>query len=270
MIALACLSLVAACWAMWPAEPSKRGKTFLDGTEVPRRLGGRTWLRRGASLAGLLGAVTLVAPRTLVWVLPALVASVTISWLIAQANAEKARRSASDEVVQVCQAVAAQLRSGDIPARALARVAVDSPLLQPVAATQAIGGSVPAALQALAARPGCGGLASLARSWQLCQITGAPIAQAASRVAEGMREDAAAARMVAAELAAPRATGRMLAALPALGIGLGFVSGGDPLDFLCGTLIGQACFAGAICLVSAGLVWTTLLGRVPEMEEERR
>ena len=72
----------------------------------------------------------------------------------------------------------------------------------------------------------------MARSWQLCQVTGAPIADAANRVADGLRADAATERLVAAELAAPRASGRMLAALPVLGIGLGFVGGGNPIDFL--------------------------------------
>lgn len=267
MIALACGALGVACWAFWPANPSARAVAWLAGsTAQPRR--GRARLLRVLGLLGLLGSVALVAPRALTWVVPGLTAALTLGWLVRQSRADKARRTAADEVVQACQAVAAQLRVGDIPARALARVAVDSPLLQPVAAAQAIGGDVPAALRAVAARPGCGGLMSLARSWLLCQTTGAPIASAATRVAEGLRADSATERLVAAELAAPRATGRMLAALPALGIGLGYVGGGSPVDFLGRTLVGQACLAAAICLVCGGLVWTTLLGRAPDWEGE--
>ena len=98
-------------------------------------------------------------------------------------------------------------------------------------------------------------------------MTGAPIADAANRVADGLRSDAAAERLVEAELAAPRASGRMLAALPALGIALGYVSGGDPIAFLSGTWVGQLCLAAAVCLVCAGLVWTTLLSRVGPADE---
>ena len=57
----------------------------------------------------------------------------------------------------------------------------------------------------------------------------------------------------------PRATGRLLTALPLLGIGMGFVSGGDPVAFLTTTMIGKACLVGAVVLVCAGLVWTELL-----------
>ena len=78
-----------------------------------------------------------------------------------------------------------------------------------------------------------------------------------------MRAEAAAERLVASELASPRATGKMLALLPLLGIGLGFAGGGDPLVFLLGGLVGRICLAAAVCLVCAGLVWTTLLGRLP-------
>lgn len=265
MIALSCLALAAACWAWLPADPSRRAAAWLAGSLTPRRQGGRPWLSY-LGLLWALGMVAVLAPQLLVWVVPGLVIGVTAGWLIAQSRADKVRRAAADEVVLACQAVATQLRVGDIPAQALMRVAADSALLQPVAATQAIGGDVPAALRAVAGAPGCAGLLSLSRSWQLCQTTGAPLAGAATRVAEGLRSDAAAERMVAAELAAPRATGRMLAALPLLGIGLGFVGGGNPIDFLGGTLVGRICLAAAICLVCGGLVWTTLLGRMPDLE----
>lgn len=216
---------------------------------------------------GLL-AVAATVPGLLVWAVPGLAAATTVSWLIARARAEKMRHRNADDVVQACQALAAQLRIGDIPAQALSRVALDTPLLVQVAATQAIGGDVPAALRSAAARPGCEGLAALARAWQLCQLTGAPVARAVGQVSEGMRAAAAAERLVASELASTRATGRMLAALPLLGIGLGFVGGGNPIEFLLGTAVGGACLAIAVCLVCAGLIWTTRLGQPPSGRQE--
>ena len=75
--------------------------------------------------------------------------------------------------------------------------------------------------------------------------------------------DAAAERLVAGELAAPRATGKLLAGLPLLGIAMGYLTGGDPVDFLINQPLGRIALAAAICLVCAGLVWTTLLGSAP-------
>lgn len=268
MIAVACLSFGAWLLAWWPPTPSRRVASWLAGRGQARRPPGSSyWPILLAGLAGL-GVVWVLVPAGLVWAVPAMVVSGTIGWLVVGARAEKRRHDNAAEVVQACLAVAAQLRVGDIAAVALARVAADSPLLAPVAATQVIGGDVPAALRAVAVRPGCAGLASLARSWQLCQLTGAPIAAAATRVAEGLRAEAAAERLVAAELAAPRASGRLLALLPVLGVGLGFVAGGNPVEFLLGTFGGQICLVAAISLVCAGMVWTTRLGRLRTEGEE--
>ncbi|WP_341729149.1 pilus assembly protein TadB [Brooklawnia sp.] len=262
MISLACLALAGSLVCWWPADPSHRVSAWLNRSG--RSAVTRSWTGwvRGLTIAAALAVCASLAPRLLVWVIPGLVVLATAGWLVVNARAEKARHHNGDEVVQACLAVATQLRVGDIPSAALARVAGDSPLLQPVAATHAIGGDVPAALRVAAGRPGCAGLAALGRSWQLCQITGAPIADAAARVAEGLRAEAAAERLVSSELASPRASGRMLALLPLMGIGLGFTGGGDPLAFLAGTQGGRICLAAAICLVCAGLVWTTLLGRL--------
>lgn len=267
MIVSACLALGLTCLLWWPANPSPRASGWLQDAERNRRRGPRASGIPLLAAAVLVGATTLIAPRALVWLVPALAAAGTVGWLVQQSQAERSRQQAANEVVHACQAVAAQLKVGDVPARALARVAADTPLLRPVAATQAIGGDVPAALRTLAERPGCQGLLALARSWELCQATGAPISDVANRVAEGLRADAGSERLVAAELAAARASGRMLAGLPALGIGLGFVSGGNPIEFLGSTLIGQTCLAAAICLVCGGLVWTTLLGRISARED---
>lgn len=264
MIWLAAASCLVACWTLGPGPGARAQRILQDAQRRERSLG---WLRWGWLLAGL-GVLGLAAPRLLVWVVPGLVAVLTAGWLIAQSRAERQRQTNAEEVVQACQAVAAQLRVGDIPAVALARVAADSPLLAPVAATQAIGADVPAALRAAGQQPGGAGLASLGRAWQLCQLTGAPVARAANQVADSLRAEAAAERLVASELAAPRASGRLLAGLPLLGLGMGFAGGGNPIDFLTGTLVGQLCLAAAVCLVCAGLVWTTLLGRLPPIGDE--
>ena len=268
MIVLACAALAGCLICWWPANPSARAATRMKPADRPRLSTRRNRWRHlllptlGIAFSGYL------APRLLLWTVPASVVILTVGWLVANGRAERLRRRNSEEVVQACLAVATQLRVGEIPSSALRRVAADSLLLQPVAAAQQIGGDVPAALRIAAAEPGCSGLAALGRSWQLCQVTGAPIADAAFRVAEGLRAEAATERLVAAELASPRATGRLPAFLPLMGIGLGFTAGGDPVAFLVGSLPGRVCLAIAVCLVCAGLVWTTLLGRAPANEGE--
>ena len=262
MIGLACLMFGLVLWAWWPGDPSGAAGRRL-GQAVERGAGPPAWLAPLLGVLGGLAVVGLLVPGLLVWVVPGVVVSATAGWLLRRGRAERARRAAADEVVHACQGLASQLKVGDIPARALAAIAADAPLLAPVAAAQAIGGDVPAALRAVARRPGCGGRAGLARSWQLCETTGAPVAQAAERVAEGLRMDAAAERLVAGELAAPRATGKLLAGLPLLGIAMGYLTGGDPVDFLINQPLGRIALAAAICLVCAGLVWTTLLGSAP-------
>lgn len=262
MIALACIALSCCLICCWPTRSGRRLTELLKGGQKNRQShrSNRWLIVVAAGITVTISAVLM--PSLLVWLIPGSVVGCTAYWLIANGRAERTRHHNSEEVVQICLAVATQLRVGDISAAALSTVAADAPLLQPVAATQAIGGDVPAALRTAAEQPGCQGLAALARSWQLCQVTGAPIADAATRVADGLRAEAAAERLVASELASPRATGRMLAFLPVLGIGLGFTTGGDPLTFLLGGLIGRICLGAAICLVCAGLVWTTQLGKL--------
>ena len=57
-------------------------------------------------------------------------------------------------------------------------------------------------------------------------------------------------------MAGPRATARLLALLPVLGIGFGMLLGGDPLAWLMTSTIGRLCLAGGILLTLAGLWWT--------------
>lgn len=268
MIGVACLALWGALAALVPPNPSP-GFAARAGVSARGRGGARTSLRLrrvGLIVAGLL-IVGVIAPTMAVWAVPGVTLASTLVWIVGSGRRERARAAAQDEVMHACQALAGQLRAGDIPAQALAVVAADCELLRPVVAAQRIGGDVVAALQAQALGAGCGGLAALARAWRLCELTGARVAQAATRVADSLRGDLDAERRVAGELAAAKATGRLLALLPALGLGLGFAGGGDPIGFLLGTTPGNVCLASAVCLSCAGLVWTTLLARVPSLDE---
>lgn len=212
------------------------------------------------------GVVIFLAPRWWWLALIGCVVACTVNWLIQRARAARQRAEITMEVMHGCSVLSAQLRIGQIPSRALQTAASDVAFLRPAWVCQQVGGEVSTALMQLAQRPGAGGLKDLARAWQLCELSGASLAPAVQQVTAGQRAASATRRTVDAELAAAKATGRLLACLPIFGIGFGYVAGGDPIKFLTTTIVGQACLTLAVCLASAGLIWTEKLAGAIEQE----
>lgn len=185
----------------------------------------------------------------------------TSSWLLRTQRRRRRAARAEAEVVASCRLLVGLLRVGQVPGSALGLAAKESSVLAQAAAAQRAGGSVPDALRADAARPGQEGLAEVAVAWELSERTGASMTAALDSVVERQTARAAVAEIVAAELAAPRATGRLLAVLPLAGIVLGFALGGDPLEFLLGATVGRASLAVGIGLACTGVLWTDWLAR---------
>ena len=77
-----------------------------------------------------------------------------------------------------------------------------------------------------------------------------------ARLGDAARADARHRRAVDAELAAVRASTRVLGALPAVGLLMGTALGADPVRFLLGTEAGRCCLLGAGLLEWAGVRWT--------------
>ena len=152
------------------------------------------------------------------------------------------------------------LAAGDLPDRALDRLVEDHSYLADVVHTREIGGDGAASLRALGQQPGREGLTTLGRAWALSQTTGAPLAPAVITVADQLRQGRGLEQTVTAELSAARSTGRMMAALPLVGLAMGFTTGGDPLEFLMTSWAGHLCLGGAVVLVCIGLMWTSRLG----------
>lgn len=81
------------------------------------------------------------------------------------------------------------------------------------------------------------------------------------QVAAGLSADRNLDALVASELAAPRATSKVMAALPVCGIGMGYLLGGDPIGWLVSSPPGWGClFVGAL-LGCTGVVWIEGLAR---------
>ncbi len=155
--------------------------------------------------------------------------------------------------------VVADIRAGQPPERALARALAerDGAIAPRTLAATRWGGDVPDALRDDARGSSQPLLASAAACWSVAATQGAGLADSLDRLVTQDRRAEEVRRQLEAHLAAPRATARMLALLPAFGLLLGMAVGGDPLGWLLGTPLGLACMVLGLSLVVAGLTWAS-------------
>lgn len=175
--------------------------------------------------------------------------------LVRHARSRRLRLARRGQVVSMCDALVAELKSGQPPAAAVEAVAREWTELEAVRDAARLGGDVPSALRALSERPGGEPLASVAAGWEVASRSGAGLAGVLERLAGVLRTDEDVRCEVAANLAAPRATATMLAVLPVFGVGLGTALGADPLGVLFETLPGAMCLSAGSCLAVAGVFW---------------
>ena len=182
-----------------------------------------------------------------------------------------ARRSRDERAraVEASAVLAGELRAGRAPHVALlaaAEVAAGptADVLAAGAATAAVGGDVAQVLLRAEASASPELLRGLAACWSVCAGTGSGLAAAVDRLEEAQRDAQARRRAVRAELAGPRATARLLAGLPLLGIALAAALGASPLHVLLGTGVGRVCLVVGTALDVAGVLWTRRLARRAE------
>jgi tight adherence protein B len=175
----------------------------------------------------------------------------------------RGRRRRSDErraaVIELCDGVGAELAAGRTPEMALHNaVRFLSPELRtPLAA--ASGDDIAARLDRVAELPGAEGLRLLAGCWRIGAERGGMFGGVVDGLAAALRDEQAHRAEVAAQLAGPRATARLLATLPLLGLALGAALGARPLAFLFGTVPGAACLLAGVALDALGFWWTRRL-----------
>lgn len=257
VLAAMLLAAIAAALAIRPDPGRRLGN--VSYAEASKRAWGRRRLIGVSAVGGSLACIAILGPsRGLLGAAGACVAGVLAELLAAQQVARRAARRRA-AVARAARVLAGQLRIGQVPTTALRSAAEDCPPLERAAATIAIGGDVAAALRAVATDPGHEGLNDVSMAWELSERSGAPIADLMSQVSAGLREREETGRTVAAELAGPRASGRLLACLPLIGLGMGKLSGGDPVHFLFGTLPGHACILAGVLLAGSGVLWTEQL-----------
>ena len=259
LLTVSAISLAAAVvlWLGSPGEARLNGAPD-SGTSAPRR---GLLIAAGVALAFAIvmgsGAVT----RWLAFIVAGGEVAATVGWLLARSVTERRARLNEKQVIKACSMIAGQLDVGEVPAQAMAVVAADVPLLAPAAGAVRVGGDVASELLRLARGPGCAGLDALAHGWQLCERTGMPLGPVMRQVAETLRAQGDVRDQRRSELATSRSTSRLLAGLPAIGLGMGFLVDANPLSFLSGSLAGHLCLVAAATLACGGLIWTEQLSK---------
>lgn len=226
---------------------------------APARLPGPP-RRRTVLLLGLApAALVVVSVQQVVLGLVVLGLAAGALRMVRRARAARIAGRHRTRVVELCDALQAELAAGQSAEQALGRAAEDWPLVGPAARAAATGGDVTAALRDLAAVPGAASLRIVAAAWLVAHRTGHGLADALGRVADDLRAAEQTHRIVAGELASARATARLLAGLPVVALAMGAGAGASPWAFLLGSPAGLACLVTGLGLGYAGLAWVDAL-----------
>jgi tight adherence protein B len=185
----------------------------------------------------------------------------TAARLVRLSGRRRGTARAQEAVAEACALLLSNLRVGMVPAQALASAAANCAVLHEAHRTLTLGGDAAAVWRRQAGGDGLSGLRDLARAWQVGTRAGASLTGTLEQVASGLSADVALRAVVGSELAAPRATGKVMAVLPGLGVGMGYLLGGDPLQWLSAGPPGWLCLVGGVALACAGVLWIESLAR---------
>jgi tight adherence protein B len=167
------------------------------------------------------------------------------------------RPGSGPPVLELLSALAAELAAGQPTDAALQSAAVGlvpPPCPHAVAACRT-GADVADALRLDARAPGAHALRGLAACWEVSQRSGAGLSVAVSRLTESLRAGAEAQAQLAGEVAAVRASARLLAGLPLLGLLIGQWIGAEPLAWLTGSWSGRGALLVGAALQLLGMAW---------------
>jgi tight adherence protein B len=207
----------------------------------------------GVTAVGAAGLVFYADGRALALGMILLGAVLGAGRLAAAAHRRRSTVRREERVLEICEALAGELRSGQPPTAALHSCAAVWPEFEPVAAAASFDVDVTDALRQLGERPGAGGLRLVASAWHVSRSSGAALTVALTQVAESARQQQATRRIVASELASAQATARLVAGLPVVALLMG--GGGDPWRFLLSHPVGLTCLAVGLALIFLGLTW---------------
>lgn len=263
------VAALAAALLLGPAPERGLGRLTTRPGLPGRQMGGRSALAYGL----LAGAVLIGAAfglRVLGWAVIIGVAAGTVARLVMAHRRRAAASRAAEEVARAATVLSSLLRSGQIPTRALAEAAEDCPVLAPSAAAAQLGADVGEELRTGASLPGQEGMALISAAWRVSERSGAPVADVLATVAGNLRRRRQLGAVIETELAAARSSGHIMAALPFLAVGLGFLAGADPLGLLFGHPAGQLLVFGGVLLTAGGVLWIDRLAQGSPAGRRRR
>ena len=200
-------------------------------------------------------------PRGAVLATAGVIVGVTVRGLLRQRAARRSEQRARSQVARGCSLLASHLRVGQVPAEALAAAAAEVPVLREGADALELGGDPVRIWQQQATRAGHGGLRDLARAWQVSIQTGAPMSATLDQVSAGLAADQSLGAVVASELSAPRATGKVMAALPVCGIVSATCSAATRSTGCSSQPVGWGCLLAGVLLACLGVLWIEALAR---------
>ncbi|WP_187645478.1 type II secretion system F family protein [Streptomyces sp. TRM49041] len=274
----AALCAGAAVWLFAGRDRGpRRGRLLFAGGALPvgtPPLGwwprGRPGLRLKPEWLCLVGALVLaVLGESLLPLLAGPAAVPLVGRRLRARERGKERDRRADAVIELCAAIAAELRAGCQPgqalrfgARATGALGAEEPA---VLAAARFGGDVPEALRRAAGADGADGLAGLAACWQVAVDGGAGLAAGLDRLEAALRDQREQRERLRAQLSGAWATVVLLALLPVAGLAMGAALGAEPLRVLLHTPAGLACLVVGGALEAAGLWWA---GRIVRAGEE--
>lgn len=166
-----------------------------------------------------------------------------------------------DALAAAVEALAVMLDAGVAPESAWRYLGeeVEHPVLNRVAAAIRAGTAPGEALTMVAQRAREPAIRSLAASWLVADAAGAPLAPTLRGLASALRDRAETAQDVDAALSGPRATARLMAWLPVVGLVMAMALGIDVIGTLIGSPVGWALLVSGLGLLAAGRAWTRRL-----------
>ncbi len=183
----------------------------------------------------------------------------TLTWLVTVLVRRRRRREAAarrrELVMDAVEAMLGELTAGKPPGPALERATDIWPRLAPASAAHRLGSDVAGEIRAVANLPGARAVGQVAAAWELCGASGVSLADALEQVLASVRVDLEVRLAIEAELAAARATVRLIAVLPVLVLSMGSGIGADPWQFLVGSHVGQICLWAGVTLMALGVMW---------------
>lgn len=152
----------------------------------------------------------------------------------------------------------AELAAGTPASRALIAAAhhTESNVCPGAVAAAHAGGDIAAALDHDASAQRLAMLHWAAACWRVGESSGAGLSASIDRLLRSARANEEITVQLEAQLAAPRATARMLAMLPLIGVAMGMLLGANPIAWLTTTGPGLLCLLAGLAFTFAGWVWT--------------